>query len=447
MKLLLPLYKDKIGAYLEKQWASFVFLIFAKILLLLVLLSIGFLLIHLFTKEYINRHGVSVLMTATLADLLLKWIIVKPRFPEFGFLSLHLGKRRCLHLLLLLSLSQFSFLVLPVLSILYADFRILIICLVVSLLNLFFVILLKIHRQYLFLVIYTALPVLILLSAGSPSIGQGLLFSGFFGLNVLIVAASCRYTEDRLYADRLSTVSRNLILPVVGSSGPTLTSNEWRLFLRNRRGISLLFQGLLVSLAGLVYILDGGVEHPVILFNAAIFFTGGFLLALWQLLFTLDGEYFPFIFVHTTSRAYLQSKLRFMYFLLTAAFLLSVPLVIQLLPDWLPFVIASFLFNVGVSVKILLYFGLYNRGMVDLGSHPFRAYEDVNRFQYISFSLVFLISISLSYFTFSITNPETALVWISLVGLAGLLFNRHFTRLMCRKLQTVKHNLISSANG
>lgn len=447
MKSLLSLYKSKVLDPIKRRPGSFTIQILFKIVLLLALLSIGFLIIHVFTKEYVYRNGVSVLMVAALSDLLLKWLTVRPRFPEFGFLSLHLSKRRRLNILLLLSLLHFSLLVLPVLSILYADFRILVLCLVVSLLNLFFVILLKIHRQYLFLAAYAALPVLILFAVGSPLIGQDFLFYGFLGLNVLIVTISCRYTEDRMYAGRLSGVSRSLILPLVGTSGPTLTSNEWRLFLRNRRGIALLLQGFFASLLGLIYLLDEGVAHPVILFNAAVFFTGGFMFTLWQLLFILDGEYFPFIFVHTTSRAYLQSKLRFMYFLLTAVFLLSVPLVIYLIPDLLYFIFASFLFNIGISVKIFLYFGMYNRGKVDLGAHPFRAYEDVNRFQFISLSAVLLTSIFLSYLAFSITNPETALVWISLVGLAGLLFNRHFAKLMCSKLQTVKHNLISSANG
>lgn len=444
----MSLYKEKIWAYLDKHRASFIIMIFAKTLLLLTLLSISFLIIYVFSKEYVYYHGVSMLMTATLADILLKLLLVKPRFSEFAFLSLHLSKRRQLRILLVLSLSQFSLLlVLPVLSVLYVDVQILALCLAVSLLNLFFVNLLKIHRQYLFLAAYSALPVFILLAVGSLPIGQSPLLYGFFGLTVLIVAASYRYTEGHMYADRLSGGNRSLILPIAGSLGPTLISNEWRLFLRNRRGITLLLQGFLVSLAGLLYVLDEGVEHPILLFSAAVFFTGGFLFALWQLLFILDGKYFPFIFTHTTPRSYLQSKLRFMYYLMTAAFLVSVPLVIQLLPDWLFFVFASFFFNVGISVKIFLYFGMFNRGKVDLGAHPLRAYEDVNRFQHISFFAFFLTSISLSYLAFSITDLETALSGISLVGLAGLLLHRLFLKWMCRKLQTVKYNLISSANG
>lgn len=227
----------------------------------------------------------------------------------------------------------------------------------------------------------------------------------------------------------------------------TLPLNELILFIRNKRTFGLIMQGFLLFIVGALYLQKNSIIEPYYLFGIAIAFTGAFLFSFWQFVIGLDGNHFPFLITNVTLYDYLNGKVRFMYLVLTISFFVSMLIAVKYFPEKYSYIIAAYFFNVGINMKIMMYFGLLDDGAVDLSQSPFFNYEGINKYQFLSLIVTFAVPVFLfmvlSYFL-GITN---ALFCLSILGVLGLIMERKFLLSCSKLLNHKKYKLVASFNA
>src|SRR5699024_6397303 len=104
------------------------------------------------------------------------------------------------------------------------------------------------------------------------------------------------------------------------------------------------------------------------------------------------------------------------------------------------YIISAYLFNVGISKKVLLYFGLYNDGFIYLNENPFFNYKGINNQQFISVILAFMAAniffITIFYFSASIS---ATLLILSALSIFALFCNKLFRKDLVRKFKKRKY--------
>src|SRR5699024_2800100 len=214
---------------------------------------------------------------------------------------------------------------------------------------------------------------------------------------------------------------------------------------RNKRAVAFLVNGFLFCSVGILLLVDEGVENPFFIFNVSLFLTGSFLFSLWQLLIAWDSSYFSFIVTNCSLEEYISSKEKFMNMLIFINFSIAITLIAIFNISIYLYIISAYLFNVGISKKVLLYFGLYNDEFIYLNEHSCYNYKGINNQQFISVILAFMVDkiffITIFYFSASI---NAILLILSALSIFGLFCNKLFRKYLVRKFKKRKYKLVNS---
>ncbi len=236
------------------------------------------------------------------------------------------------------------------------------------------------------------------------------------------------YLKQNLYLEELSTkkdkYKSSTEYPMLSYFGATgdLVANEVKLILRNKRPKSALIMSLFFLFYGLIFYTNPRLKHNEWMkIFAGMFMTGFFIINYGQFMFSWQASHFDGLMVSKVSFVnFLKGKYLLFTATSTVAFLLTIPYVYY---GWRVLLVhfVMYLWNLGVTVNIVLYFANRNAKRIDLSKSASFNWEGVGATQLILSFLLFLPPFII-YLPFKLLgNPDLALAALATCGVVGIL--------------------------
>lgn len=229
-------------------------------------------------------------------------------------------------------------------------------------------------------------------------------------------------------------------LPVLSFKNPVFQL-EWALLVRNKRTRSNLLLGL-VSVLVLPFLLDGETEWMI---GTLIFFitTGFFIIQHGVYSLGWEGSYFDFLIANISPKVFI--KTRYLFYAGTCIIgliLASIPTMINGL-SWASLFVL-FLYNVGVTIPLVLYRSTLNSTKIVLTENSFMNYNGMMTGPiFVSSFLVTLLPLFI-YGLGQALMGENAIYLLGLIGVGGLLLFNPLTNLIAKKYHSRKYHLSQS---
>ncbi len=270
----------------------------------------------------------------------------------------------------------------------------------------------------------------------------------FVALAVVIYSINSRFLINNLYMETLSSSkeiksSTNYsFLDRFGQVG-YLAALELKLILRHKRSRSALTMSGLFLLYGLLfykekYLLNN--EFGYMLF-AAIFMTGITILMYGQFMFAWQSAHFDgLLSLKIDFKDFIKAK--FLLFTLSSTIVFAFSSFYAFISWKLVLLhLVTYLFNIGVSSSVVLFFALYNKKKLELSKGGSFNYQGVGATQYI-LSIPIILLPFLIYWPFSYFGmPYVGLMSIGIVGLIMLLLQPMVINYIANKLEEKKYSI------
>jgi hypothetical protein len=228
-----------------------------------------------------------------------------------------------------------------------------------------------------------------------------------------------------------------------------LANLEWKLIIRHKKSRSMVMLSAIFLLYGLIFYTnpmyqseDGGIS-PIFIF-VGIFITGIFSIQYSQQFLSWNSANFDFFLTRGFG---IESLVRGKYLLMASismlCFLASVPYV-YFGWDILLVHIATFLFNVGVMIHLIIYWSLWKPKPMDLNKGAMFNYEGVGAAQFLII-IPMMGGPYLVYLPFSLLLGDYAgLLALGIVGVAGLLGFKQLSQININKIKSNRYEISSS---
>lgn len=200
-------------------------------------------------------------------------------------------------------------------------------------------------------------------------------------LNIISTIRSIYYTDQSFGAGKNLLEKINII-----TKSPDFLL-ELRLMTRNKRPFGFtLFNGVLLSTAFFLMILESDsqevLQHQILAFCS----TGAYLFSSWQFLIAWDSSYFNLI---ATSNCklfnWVQGKYSYLVFVMVSLFFLEVITILIIGKYYLIIhFIATFIFHIGITSFVFLLMSLFNIKPIDLGKSSLMNYQGSTIYQVIT---------------------------------------------------------------
>ena len=223
---------------------------------------------------------------------------------------------------------------------------------------------------------------------------------------------------------------------------------EWKLILRHKKSRTYLMLSAFFLLYGLMFYTNPAYEgesaiSPFYIF-VGVFITGIFMIQYGQLFLSWNSANFDF-FIQRKGGLEALVRGKYLLFLSIAGvcFLASVPYVYF---GWeiLLVHLATFLFNCGVLIHVIIYVALWKPKPMDLNKGAMFNYEGVGAAQFLII-LPLMAGPYLVYLPFSyLINDYAGLLALGLTGLAGILAFRPLSRIITNRLLANRYEISSS---
>lgn len=261
---------------------------------------------------------------------------------------------------------------------------------------------------------------------------------------VISIYSSYRMVKSAIEKREINDEKKSLglldSLPVLSFKNPVFQL-EWALLVRNKRTRSNLLLGL-VSVLFLPFLVDGDTEWMI---GTMIFFiaTGFFIIQHGVYSLGWEGSYFDFLITNISPKTFI--KTRYLFYVGTCMIGLlfaSIPTLIKGL-SWVD-LLAIFLFNVGVTVPLVLYRSTFNDTKIILTENSFMNYNGMMTGPiFVSSFLVILLPLII-YGVGQGFLGDNAVLLLGGLGLAGLALFHPVTDLIAKKYQSRKYHLSQS---
>ncbi len=234
------------------------------------------------------------------------------------------------------------------------------------------------------------------------------------------------YLDDAVFAKKQKTVSSTEFtwLNKFGDVAPFL-KNDIKLIWRNKRPKSLLTMSSLMLFYGLLFFTNP-IYGESMQFFAAIFITGIFLINFGQLIPAWDSAYFNMLMSQNISMyQYLNSKRILLLFSVVLLTLLSLP---YFYFGWQigVLLIVGGVYNAGLNLPVLLLVCAYNKKRIDLSKGAIMNHEGMGVAQWLLILPLAGVPIIVFSLIQYVTNFNTAVLILFVLGLAGLFFQKYF---------------------
>jgi len=256
------------------------------------------------------------------------------------------------------------------------------------------------------------------------------LAAAMFYINFLYLKQNLYLEELRARKEKFKSSTDFPILSYFGPVGD-LVANEVKLILRNKRPRSALVMSLLFMFYGLIFYSNPGMKNSEgFKVFAGMFMTGIFMINYGQFMYSWQASHFDGLMVSKISFSdFLKAKYLMFSTAATTAFILTTPYVYF---GWRVLVIhlMMYLWNMGVTTTIVLYFANRNARRIDLGKGASFNWEGVGASQWI-LSLVLMLPPFVIYIPLKMLGlTEVALTALGAIGLIGILTRSFWIKIL-----------------
>lgn len=219
---------------------------------------------------------------------------------------------------------------------------------------------------------------------------------------------------------------------------------DLKLIWRNKRTKMQVFISLAMILYGLIFYNMGtyGQTSAIYLF-VGIFMTGIFLSNFGQFIPAWDSEYYGMMMSQNIPlRKYLESKAGLISVSIVVMFLLSIPYVYF---GWEALAInfACALYNLGVNVPVILFFGSFNKKRIDLTKSAIGNMQGTSATQFLVLLPLMVVPCLIYVALKMLVSFEVALAVLSILGIIGFAFRKPLLDKVTEAYRKKKYGMIA----
>lgn len=228
-----------------------------------------------------------------------------------------------------------------------------------------------------------------------------------------------------------------------GSIAPFLQL-DMKLIWRNKRPKMQVFISLAMILYGLVFytMKDFGPTSPMLVF-VGIFMTGIFLMNFGQFIPAWDSEYYGMMMAQNIPlRKYLLAKAGLIYLGIGFMFLLSIPYVYF---GWEALAInfSCALYNLGINVPVILFFGSMNKRRIDLTMSALGNMQGTSATQFLVGIPLFGAPMIIYVILLNVVSFEVAMIFLSVMGIIGFAARKPLLNKITEAYRRKKYRMIA----
>ncbi|MBU2900528.1 DUF5687 family protein [Maribacter dokdonensis] len=269
-------------------------------------------------------------------------------------------------------------------------------------------------------------------------------------LAVAMYYVNYKYLKDKIYLDaklKAKSVQANTSdlawTKRFGEMGSFLQL-DLKMIWRNKRTKSQVYISLLFVFYGLVFYTQEIYSSmmPMKAF-VGIFMTGIFLSNFGQFIPAWDSSYYSMMMSQNIPmRKYLESKVSLITVSIVAMFLLTIPYV-YFGWDALAINFGCALYNLGVNIPVILYFGSFNKKRIELDQSPFGNMQGASATQFLVMLPVLIVPIIIFSIFYYIFNLEVAVGVLSVMGIIGFAMKNYLLGLITEQYKKKKYGMIA----
>ncbi|SHG59389.1 DUF5687 family protein [Flagellimonas flava] len=259
-----------------------------------------------------------------------------------------------------------------------------------------------------------------------------------------------RYLKNRLFLDAsLKTKSKEAKTSDLawtkrfGDMAPFLQL-DLKMIWRNKRTRAQVFISLLFVFYGLIfYGQDQFASMMPMLAFLGIFMTGIFLTNFGQFIPAWDSSYYSMMMSQNIPlRKYLESKATLISVSVVVMFLLTIPYV-YFGWDALAINFACALYNLGVNIPVILFFGSFNKKRIELDKSAIGNMQGTSATQFLIILPVLGLPILIFTVFYYLISLEAAVIILSLIGIIGFALKNRLLDAITEKYRTKKYGMIA----
>lgn len=269
-------------------------------------------------------------------------------------------------------------------------------------------------------------------------------------LVIVIYYINYRYLKDKIYLDaslKAKSVEANTSelawTKRFGEMGSFLQL-DLKMIWRNKRTKSQVYISLLFVFYGLFFYTQDMYNSmmPMKVF-LGIFMTGIFLSNFGQFIPAWDSSYYSMMMSQNIPmRKYLESKATLITVSVIAMFLLTIPY-IYFGWDILAINFACALYNLGVNIPVILFFGSFNKKRIELDQSPFGNMQGTSATQFLIMLPVLVVPIILFMIVYYLSSLEVAVGVLSVLGVIGFTMKNYLLDLITEQYRKKKYGMIA----
>lgn len=253
----------------------------------------------------------------------------------------------------------------------------------------------------------------------------------------LFLDASLRVKTKEASASDLAWTKR------FGDMG-TFLQLDLKMIWRNKRTKAQVFISLLFVFYGLIFYTQEVYATMVPMFAfLGIFMTGIFLTNFGQFIPAWDSGYYSMMMSQNIPlRKYLESKASLISVSVVAMFLLTIPYV-YFGWDKLAINFGSALYNLGVNIPMILYFGSFNKKRIDLEKSPIGNMQGTSATQFLIIIPVLGLPILIFTAFYYLVSLEAGVFALSLLGIIGFALKNKLLNMITEQYRRKKYGMIA----
>ncbi|WP_461788800.1 DUF5687 family protein [Pedobacter sp.] len=259
---------------------------------------------------------------------------------------------------------------------------------------------------------------------------------------------NAKFLTANLYTEELSSKDDKKVstdYPFLNSFGRVgeLAALELKLILRHKRSRSSVIMGFLFLCYGFFFYrlpLIENNEFGKMLF-AAVFMTGINISVYGQFMFAWQSAHFDGLLVNKIDhRDFIKAK--FLLFTIGSTLITALSAFYGFMSYKLLLLhLATYIYNIGVSTIVVLYFANFNYKRLDITKSASFNWQGVGASQWL-LSLPLLLIPLIIYIPFGVLNqPYWGLAALSLLGLLGLLLRNYFIKIIVNKFEKQRYKI------
>ncbi len=267
---------------------------------------------------------------------------------------------------------------------------------------------------------------------------------------IFIYYVNYRFLKNKIYLDaslkaetKVANTSDLAWTKKFGEMGPFLQL-DLKMIWRNKRTKSQVYISLLFVFYGLVFYTQDMYSSmmPMMAF-LGIFMTGIFLTNFGQFIPAWDSSYYGMMMSQNIPlRKYLESKATLISVSVIVMFFLTIPYVYF---GWQALAInfGCALYNLGVNIPVILFFGSFNKKRIELDKSPFGNMQGTSATQFLIMLPVLGAPILIFTVLYYLLSLEAAIVLLSVLGVIGFAMKNYLLDRITEQYRKKKYGMVA----